>query len=265
MKRQRQTDIFGNIRYGKVITVTLGDQAENSVHMQKIGKLKEHGLSEKDMFELVREFRLGYKCFLHDLTQSREELTHIQGAYLLVIKNFIGDRRKKDLFNELEALDWDKKKVLKMNDTLTIVTSRRSYNLCFSDFEQKPDLENRKGRVVKWDDVPVLKEVKEELENVFQGRCGDLQGEGNYYFDAKKCNIGWHGDEERKVVVGLRVGDDFPLRYQWRKNWKNVGEEMTFTLSGGDVYIMSEKAVGHDWKDKDKYVLTHSAGIQKQK
>ena len=40
------------------------------------------------------------------------------------------------------------------------------------------------------------------------GKKGEnLICEGNRYFDIKKCGIGWHGDSERKKVIGLRLGE----------------------------------------------------------
>jgi hypothetical protein len=34
-------------------------------------------------------------------------------------------------------------------------------------------------------------------------------------------------------------------------------------LAHGDVYVMSEKAVGHDWRSKSQVTLRHSAGAAK--
>ena len=35
------------------------------------------------------------------------------------------------------------------------------------------------------------------------------------------------------------------------------------SIEHGDMYIMSEKATGFDWKSKSKYTLRHAAGCQK--
>jgi hypothetical protein len=40
---------------------------------------------------------------------------------------------------------------------------------------------------------------------------------------------------------------------------------MTIKLNDGDMYIMSEKAVGTDWKKKNICTLRHSAGIKGSK
>ena len=92
-----------------------------------------------------------------------------------------------------------------------------------------------------------------------------LVGELNHYYDADKCYIGFHGDKERKIVVGVRSGpgaDGFPLKFQWYRNHKPVGDTGYLTLNRGDIYLMSEKAVGTDWHETKDGLLTlrHAAG-----
>jgi len=53
------------------------------------------------------------------------------------------------------------------------------------------------------------------------------------------------------------------MRWQWFKASMPVGEPIDITLNDGDVYIMSEKAVGADWKLSSKYTLRHAAGAGK--
>lgn len=38
---------------------------------------------------------------------------------------------------------------------------------------------------------------------------------------------------------------------------------MIFPVDGGDIYVMSEKAVGTDWKKKNLYTLRHATGCSK--
>ena len=40
-------------------------------------------------------------------------------------------------------------------------------------------------------------------------------------------------------------------------------EVINIGLNDGDVYIMSEKAVGADWKLRSKYTIRHAAGAKK--
>ena len=77
--------------------------------------------------------------------------------------------------------------------------------------------------------------------------------EGNRYYNLKKTGIGFHGDTERVVVICISIGcDNYPMRWQWFKAGMPVGEpHWHVILNCGDVYIMSEKAVGHaEWKKR---------------
>ena len=85
----------------------------------------------------------------------------------------------------------------------------------------------------------------------------------NYFFGAKKCGIGWHGDSERKKVVGLRIGGSMVLKFRWFHKHKGVGKSFEVMLNDGDMYIMSEKSVGYDWKKSSIFTLRHSAGCNK--
>ena len=51
------------------------------------------------------------------------------------------------------------------------------------------------------------------------------------------------------------------FRFNWFYKSKSVGETFSITLNNGDMYMMSEKAVGHDWKKRNSYTLSHSAGM----
>jgi len=94
--------------------------------------------------------------------------------------------------------------------------------------------------------------------------CGeitrDLQGELNKYYDPTKTGIGRHGDGERRMVVCARTGYHFPLIYQWYMRSKVISEEVRLDLEHGDVYVMSEKATGFDWKSSSFPTLRHCAG-----
>lgn len=77
-----------------------------------------------------------------------------------------------------------------------------------------------------------------------------------------KCYIGLHGDTERRLVVAFRLGASFPIFYQWYQWSKTVGHTIKFDLNNGDMYIMSDKAVGFDWKKKKIHTLRHAAGME---
>jgi hypothetical protein len=52
------------------------------------------------------------------------------------------------------------------------------------------------------------------------------------------------------------------LRFQWRLPYTTAHTlpHVDLMLRHGDVYIMSEKATGHDWQDMSLLRLVHAAG-----
>lgn len=233
------------------ITLTFGDQAENHVGMQKIGQLADSGFTMEDLKSIKKKFK---KAKIINLTN---------GAGILIIKNGVDELLKNnnpdDLFNEQNSLKADKK--AKMYGR--VVNKKARYNLCFGDKGQKPDYINGMGTIVAYNDVPLTKEIRDNLVNYFGSKSDKLCCEGNYYYDIDKCFIGFHGDAERRRVIGVRLGEDFPLIYQWYQNGQKVGKPIKINLSHGDIYVMSEKAVGYDWKKKKILTLRHAAGFTK--
>lgn len=109
----------------------------------------------------------------------------------------------------------------------------------------------------------MTKLLRQRIATFLPEKCSDLVCEGNYYYDVKKCGIGFHGDAERRKVIGVRLGESIPLHFQWFYKNKVVGKRMEFALNDGDMYIMSDKAVGFDWKNYNILTLRHAAGCQK--
>jgi len=96
--------------------------------------------------------------------------------------------------------------------------------------------------------------------------------EGNRYIDPGKTKtkatqqgIGWHGDTERVMVICLTIGGlgNYPLHFNWFKKNYPYGKRIDIGLNDGDLYIMSEKAVGCDWKKQTIWTLRHAAGAEK--
>ncbi len=111
--------------------------------------------------------------------------------------------------------------------------------------------------------VPLLETVQKDLPGYLRQKAANLNVEGNHYYDVEKCGIGFHGDSERRKVVAIRLGNTAPLHYQWFSNGKPVGDRIKLVIEHGDMYVMSEKATGWDWKRKTIYTLRHAAGCEK--
>jgi len=259
------------IKHNDAITITFGDQAENHVGMQKFGSLAQTGFDFNDLLNAKNKFdKLGAKCELVCLNDAISNIDFdgkkdITNAYILVVRNGInillrnGDQTNKQLYQELDILDWDKKYYAYGG----VRNKKARYNLCFGNKSQQPDYENKQGRVISYDSVVPLKNIKENLPSFFGEKSTSLVAEGNRYYNVNDCGIGFHGDSERKKVIGLRIGSEFPLHYQWFINSKQIGERIEFNFSNGDLYAMSEKATGFDWKKRKIATLRHAAGCAK--
>ena len=154
------------------------------------------------------------------------------------------------------------------------MTKRARTNLCFvAGREQEPAVLEGKGSIYDLKKMGALftgvEKIKEQITTglIEIGSKTKVEinvVEGNRYYNLKNTGIGFHGDTERVVVICISIGcDNYPMRWQWFKDGMPVGKSIDITLNCGDVYIMSEKAVGADWKLRSKYTLRHSAGAEK--
>jgi len=154
------------------------------------------------------------------------------------------------------------------------MNKRARTNLCFvADREQEPAVFEGKGSIYDLKKMELLNRGVEKLKKQIADGLIEIGSktkveinvvEGNRYYNLKDTGIGFHGDTERVVVICISIGcDNYPMRWQWFKDGMPVGKPIDIFLNCGDVYIMSEKAVGADWKLKSKYTLRHSAGAKK--
>ena len=135
------------------------------------------------------------------------------------------------------------------------------HNLCFDDRSQEPAYEAGRGRIVPFAALPTLSGVRRALAHYFSAeKATNLLAEGNYYYDVARTGIGFHGDGERRLVIALRLGATIPLHYQWFYRQQPHGDRIELRLEHGDMYAMSEKAVGTDWKRSVIPTLRHAAG-----
>ena len=237
------------------VSLTFGDAGENHVGMEMIGKLGAPGSG----FSLDEVRALA--------TQLGGEFADFgNGAGIAVLRGY-GLREHDGIAREMDTFEWD----AKYWDTRRkkVLNKRARTNVCFeAGRAQEPDFENKKGRIVDIETLPQLADFRQRMFRDFSGVIGpekirDLICEGNRYADNTKCGIGYHGDAERRRVVALRVGADMPMKWQWFHRSSPVGEPFSFVFAGGDVYVMSEKAVGADWRSPSILTLRHAAGAPK--
>jgi alkylated DNA repair dioxygenase AlkB len=246
------------------ITLTFGDVAENHVKMQKLGKLSQSGFSLEDLNHVAAHFNETILVKLNDYLPAGVG-ADAEDAYVLIIKNGVNELMNMDtyadeLYEEQSKLDTDKFALMYGK----VVNKHARHNLCFGYESQEPDYATGKGRVYSFNEVPRLNGVLQKLYELLGLSGRDLYAEGNYYYDPSKTGIGYHGDSERRKVIGVRLGPSIKLSYAWFYDSKQASNRISITnLEHGDIYIMSEKAVGTDWKQKKKYTLRHAAGCDK--
>lgn len=261
------------------IAITCGDAGENHQGMMMEGSLGEEGsgFTINDLLNIKNYVEsLGKKCEYIDLSNNKavNKDGNKKESGVLILRNFLDDVICNELYKELTSVEWDtkyydtrRKKVLNKNARENLLFLRGK--------SQKPDYENKKGTIVDIYSLPLFNKILDELfeivNNETNGKAIDLIAEGNRYLKEKIVNgklkkvnhgIGWHGDAERRKVICLSIGGiNFPMYWQWFYKHKPINNKpFKITLNSGDIYIMSEEAVGQQWKSSSIYTMRHSAG-----
>ena len=280
------------------MSLTCAPGGENHAGMEIIGRMpvKGEGFKATDMEGLCPYFEnLGFDSSVLNLNNMSGENT-IMGlgsddqARVLLLREWVQTTFEpttvQDIYKELIADAWDAEYLDKNKYRIEIVdgvetkvrgkrmNKRARTNLCYvAGREQEPDVWKGKGRIVDLKKKTALNQAVDRLRSMIEAGLIAIESktkveinvvEGNRYYNLKNTGIGFHGDTERVVVICISIGcDNYPMRWQWFKDGMPVGEPIDITLNCGDVYIMSEKAVGADWKLRSIYTLRHAAGAKK--
>ena len=243
------------INFGKqTITITYGECAENHAGMQKLGAIAKRGLTLADLKAVEAYFQSQGK--VTELIMLGKDLDVSSDACILIVRG--GASNADDLYREQADLRPDTKAKMRGR----VVNKHARYNLCFDTEAQEPDYEEGKGRIVPFSEVPHTEALRQDIMKMLP-HLPELKAEGNYYYDVTKCGIGYHGDSERKIVIAVRLGHSMTLHYWWYHRFERVGDRIDLELHHGDMYFMSEKATGFDWKRSSIYTLRHAAGCSK--
>lgn len=279
------------------ISLTCAPGGENHRGNQLIGvpPTKGSGLTYDDLNILSENLKeiYGNKVELYDLNKLGNVTTPLfiglrdnDKANVLIIRDY-AKKHTKDIYEECMSDEWDSK-YLDQNKYRTekvdgkevrkrgrVFNKHARKNICYvSKLEQEPDYLEGKGRIVDLEKKCILNSVVKKLTTEFNdiliknhstSRVVINVVEGNHYYDLKKTGIGFHGDTERVSVICITIGGggNYPMRWSWFINGKPCGAPIDIGLNDGDLYIMSEKAVGSDWKKRMIYTLRHSAGAEK--
>ena len=258
------------------ITLTFGEAGENHAGMEIKGETAKEGsgFTPEDLQKLKTAYEAKkYQVEYHDLTlDSNDPSTE---AAILIIRDFLNqddkDTDQQQLFEELQSFKWDTKYLETSYGRSVVFNKHARSNVLILDGQSRlaPIYEDGEGTWIDGNSLETYSKVKQEIvksiNDVVDGdKASNLICEGNQYFDLKKCGIGWHGDKERRKVIALRVGAPMPMYWAWFKGKYYLQDKVyQYTINGGDLYIMSEKAVGTDFKKRNIFHLRHSAGCEK--
>ena len=148
-----------------------------------------------------------------ELRKAREDESF--QAYVLVVRNGLKALTKddgSDILTEMLLYKWD---TMLYNERRKVVQNKNArYNVNFDMEKQVEDFSSGKGTTISWEEVPILKRLKGKLDSAFGEKAQELKCEGNLYYEtSKETGIGYHGDTERKKVIGvpIRKADEHPL------------------------------------------------------
>lgn len=261
------------------IAITCGDAGENHQGMEMVGSLGSQGsgFTVQDLTKIKQYLAtLNKQADLIDLSNTMAIGPDKQKkeAAVLILRNYLDETEINQLYQELTSVPWDNK----YWDTRRqkVLNKRARENLLFlKGVSQEADYPNKKGRIVDINSLSKFDEILTQLFDIINqetdGKAQHLIAEGNRYFKKKmidsklknvKNGIGWHGDAERRKVICLCIGGvQYPMHWQWFYKHKPLNlNPYKVALNSGDVYIMSEEAVGQRWKNSSEYTMRHSAG-----
>jgi len=245
--------------------ITFGEVAIIHTGSSELGKIRKEGFSLDELKAI--QANIGKDAEFIELSQDLpDNIRKDNEAAVLVIRNGVNILLNKDkgankLLKEQKKLEYDKKYYeSRFSKTLN---KRARYNIVFGEENVEPSEDFKIFSIKAFKDLKYLNKLRKRIGKYFGEKAKKLNAEGNYYFH-QKSGIGFHGDAERKIVICVSLGDSSVLRYCWRKPGNSLlfGKPIDITVNHGDIYIMSEKATGFDWKYRSKYRLVHAAGYK---
>ena len=175
-------------------------------------------------------------------------------------KNSYIDDAANKLLQEQQNIEYDRK-FWNARQRKTM-NKRARYNTTFGEQNVSPSADFQTPTTHAF--PPIMSAFRNGLVHVLGERANDLSAEGNHYYE-QKSGIGYHGDAERKIVICLCLGGSSVLKYNWRMpgSSEHTMKSIDVHVKHGDVYVMSEKATGFDWKSRSKIRVVHGAGSDK--
>jgi len=244
--------------------ITFGETAILHVGGQEFGAgRRDTGFSVSELRELGASLPQSELVMLSDALPEHLQAGH--QAAVLVLRQGVQTILQEPnaalhLWREQKSLKYD----CKFFDRGRTKNKVARHNIVFGDKGQQASEDYRECTVKAFSELAWLARFRDSLPETLGAKAANLNAEGNHYY-ASTCGIGFHGDSERKIVICLSLGTTSTLRYCWRAPHSSdpFGEPIDVCVQHGDVYVMSEKATGFDWRSRSQYRLVHAAGAAK--
>jgi alkylated DNA repair dioxygenase AlkB len=245
--------------FTETITLTAGERHISFRDQRPMGMETPAGISKPAALGIAAGFaRAGFAVEVHETLKdlppgTRAAPRALDGA-VVVVRGALASPDA--LYSEVARVPWDAKEKSygRVGNLLT------RHKITFTEEPREPDYEAGQGRHIAYAAAPRVTALVRDLEALVGY---PLHVEGNRYLDPRTSNIGWHGDKERKTVIGARLGASFDLHFCWFLDNEPVGDVprvKTLTLHHGDLYIMSQEACGFDSGHPSYPTLRHAAG-----
>ena len=243
--------------------ITFGEVAILHIGGKEYGKGRlEHGFTTDELKKIAEDYDNSEYVSISD--KLPRQLRTNNDAGILIFRSVSNNKNNKDkkfvlglTKKEADKYDqkyWDNRRQKTLN-------KRARYNIVFGKNKIEHSKDYKQCSIAKFSDLKYLNRFRKRLKLVLGNKTKKLNAEGNKYFH-DKAGIGYHGDAERKIVICLSLGKPTTLRYHWRLpgSSEHTLESTDINLNHGDVYVMSEKATGWDWKLRSKVRVVHGAG-----
>ena len=245
---------------------TFAGCVENHAGMQKVGEERE-ALTKEDLEKIGRFFK-EKGCRVNALRLHKmvgEKLKNPDGtslkAYVIHVRNAVEafDVDADELKAEYESVTPDTTFLNTRRGVVQNKNARYNFNIGDNEHRQCPNIQEGKGTVVSFEDLPLLAKVRAGLTQIGEEKditkIMNLLAEANIYH-SQDSGIGYHGDSERKIVIGANMGKKRIIEFCAFREALPVGNTVVLKLRPGDMYFMCVNACGHDWS-KGCYKLDH--------
>eukprot|EP00808_Paulinella_micropora_P002645 g38155.t1 len=120
--------------------------------------------------------------------------------------------------------------------------------LHFGPTDQEQSFAAGRAGAVAFGRLPVLSRLRRGLEGLLPEAWPLGPAQGLWYADSRWQGVYPHGHTDSPGVLGVRLGAPLQLHWHWYQRQALVGRRLRLSLDAGDLYLLSAKAAGFDWR-----------------